>query len=243
MHGATVNYYTGLGEFDDMGFLLHFLRANDFFLDVGANVGAYSVLAGAVVGCRGIAFEPDAKAFDRLRINLALNHADRRIEGRRQVVGRTAGRVKFTSGLDSLNHVLAEGESVGGRVEEIEAINLDGISWERKPCLVKIDTEGFEPEVLAGGKSFFSDPAIRAIIIEIEHSPRYGVSLDTLFHDVCRRGFVPVRYRPLKRQIEAQAAPLRFDPAAPTSLFVRDPEEAQKRCETARAVRILGKDV
>ncbi|MEY4270962.1 MAG: hypothetical protein RLZZ58_2178, partial [Pseudomonadota bacterium] len=39
MAGATGNLYFGLHEFADMGFMLHLLRADDFFLDIGANVG------------------------------------------------------------------------------------------------------------------------------------------------------------------------------------------------------------
>ncbi len=45
MVGATGNLYCGLHEFDDMGFVLHFLRPDDLFLDIGANVGTYTVLA------------------------------------------------------------------------------------------------------------------------------------------------------------------------------------------------------
>src|SRR5947207_9346885 len=37
MTGATGNLYCGLHEFGDMGFLLHFLRREDLFVDVGAN--------------------------------------------------------------------------------------------------------------------------------------------------------------------------------------------------------------
>ena len=42
MTGATGNLYVGLHEFCDMGFVLHFLRAGDLFVDVGANVGSYT---------------------------------------------------------------------------------------------------------------------------------------------------------------------------------------------------------
>lgn len=44
MTGATGNIYTGLHEFEDMAFLLHFLRSGDTFVDVGANVGSFSIL-------------------------------------------------------------------------------------------------------------------------------------------------------------------------------------------------------
>lgn len=39
MTGATGNVYVGLHEFEDMAFVLHFLRPDDLFVDVGANIG------------------------------------------------------------------------------------------------------------------------------------------------------------------------------------------------------------
>jgi len=56
MTGATGNIDCGLHEFADMAFVLHTLRAEDVFLDIGANVGTYSVLASDVCGARTIAF-------------------------------------------------------------------------------------------------------------------------------------------------------------------------------------------
>lgn len=46
MAGATGNVYAGLHEFQDMAFVLHALRPSSFFLDGGANVGVYTVVAG-----------------------------------------------------------------------------------------------------------------------------------------------------------------------------------------------------
>jgi hypothetical protein len=48
MVGITGSIYAGLHEFEEMAFLLHFLSEEDTFFDVGANVGAYSILAGGV---------------------------------------------------------------------------------------------------------------------------------------------------------------------------------------------------
>lgn len=45
MAGATGNWYCGLHETEEMGFVLHFLRPDDLFVDVGANIGSYTVLA------------------------------------------------------------------------------------------------------------------------------------------------------------------------------------------------------
>ena len=46
MTGATGNWYCGLHELQDMAFVLHLLRADDHFVDIGANIGSYTVLAG-----------------------------------------------------------------------------------------------------------------------------------------------------------------------------------------------------
>jgi len=45
MTGITGCIYSGLLEFEEMMFALHFLRADDLFVDVGANVGIYTILA------------------------------------------------------------------------------------------------------------------------------------------------------------------------------------------------------
>ncbi|TAF74508.1 MAG: hypothetical protein EAZ53_08995 [Bacteroidetes bacterium] len=58
MTGATGNLYFGLHEFEDMAFLLHFLRSEDVFFDIGANVGSYTVLASAQIGAYTFCFEP-----------------------------------------------------------------------------------------------------------------------------------------------------------------------------------------
>ena len=62
MYGATQNVYCGLNDFEDMSFLLHYLREGDTFLDVGANVGAYTVLASAAAGAQTYAFDPSPAA-------------------------------------------------------------------------------------------------------------------------------------------------------------------------------------
>ncbi|MCX7320621.1 MAG: hypothetical protein NT113_14410 [Hyphomicrobiales bacterium] len=41
---ATGLYLHGLYDFNNMGFFCHFLRADDLLLDVGANIGVYSLL-------------------------------------------------------------------------------------------------------------------------------------------------------------------------------------------------------
>ena len=43
--GSQAIYFTHLEDYEEMEFLLHFLRDNDHLIDIGANIGAYSILA------------------------------------------------------------------------------------------------------------------------------------------------------------------------------------------------------
>src|SRR5215212_9698872 len=73
MKGAAHFIMPGLCEFDEMSFVMHFLRPGDLFADVGANVGAYTVLASGVAGANTISFEPSASSYQFLRRNVQLN--------------------------------------------------------------------------------------------------------------------------------------------------------------------------
>ena len=64
--GLSGNYYVGLHEFRDMAFASHLLRKGDLFVDIGANLGSYSLIASGVCGARSIAFEPVPCTYDRL---------------------------------------------------------------------------------------------------------------------------------------------------------------------------------
>lgn len=71
--GLTGNIYTGLYEFSDMGFLLHVVKKEDLIIDVGANSGSYTILAGAVLSAKTISVEPVPATFSRLVRNIELN--------------------------------------------------------------------------------------------------------------------------------------------------------------------------
>jgi hypothetical protein len=62
-----------------MAYVLHTLTPDDFFVDVGANVGSYTVLACAVRGAKGYCFEPVPTTYRRLLDNLRLNDLTSRV--------------------------------------------------------------------------------------------------------------------------------------------------------------------
>ena len=72
MNAATMNYYCKLFEAVDMTLLLHVLRPGDMFLDIGANVGTFTVLASGVAHAATIALEPIPDTYERLMRNLRL---------------------------------------------------------------------------------------------------------------------------------------------------------------------------
>src|SRR6516165_4069058 len=88
MTGATGNIYAGLHEFADMAFTLHFLRPEDLFLDVGANIGSYTLLASGVCKARTTLSNPIRRRWLRRNIDLNLDAA---LYGGRRREGRPAG--------------------------------------------------------------------------------------------------------------------------------------------------------
>ena len=103
--GLTGNFYYGLMEMEEMAFLLHYLDKDETFYDIGANVGAYTILAGLHVGCRTISFEPHPKTFSHLKKNISLGGRSENITLLNMGLGSKNGIVKFTSDLDTVNHV------------------------------------------------------------------------------------------------------------------------------------------
>ena len=118
MTGATGNIYAGLHEFAEMAFVLHLLRAGDLFADIGANVGSYTVLAAGVRGARVVAVEPGSAARAGLRANVDLNGLGDLVQVEGVALGAAQGRVAFTTGLDTTNHVLDGSDEPHEQVEQ-----------------------------------------------------------------------------------------------------------------------------
>ena len=184
MTGATGNVYCGLHEFADMGFACHLLRPGDFFADVGANVGSYTVLASAVCGATTRAYEPLPHTFARLKDNVAVNHLGDRVTAVQAGVGRVPGKLRFTADRDTMNHALGDGQQYAGKVVECPVVRLDDDLGGAVPLLMKIDTEGFEAEVLAGGPNTFASGQLQAVLIEMsdggKRTPAHVALHDTL---------------------------------------------------------------
>jgi FkbM family methyltransferase len=198
--GASGNYYCGLLEFEDMAFCLHYLSKKDTFFDVGSNVGIYTILASAHVGCKTVAFEPDTVTINHLRDNIQLNNIKKLVSIEEKVVGETNGYVKFSVAKDTINHVVNEND-LESTFQNVKMTFLDYFLVQ-KPKMIKIDVEGFEWNVLNGAKQLLLDSNLEAIIIEINGSGKYFDVDDSSLHQLLtENGFNPFSYEPFERKL------------------------------------------
>ena len=121
----------------------------DLFLDVGANIGYYTVTAGLEPACqRVMAFEPDRRNAIQLQANLLINGLLDRVEVVQAAVTAQSGRIGFSAAaaeFTGLSRISTESEHT------VEAVALDDrITVKNQTLFIKIDVEGFEMDALAG---------------------------------------------------------------------------------------------
>lgn len=237
MTGATGNIYAGLHEFYDMAFALHLLRRDDIFVDVGANVGVYTVLA-ASVAAKSISIEPIKDAFDQLMLNVHLNDIGDRVDARPIGVGSKKGTLKFTNALDTTNHVVDGVEATGTPVCEVSVDTLDNVIADSNPVLLKIDVEGFETEVIAGARDVLSKRSLLAVIMELNGSGRrYDYDEDDVYSQMVDCGFAPYAYDPYQRSLKELNGK---NHGAGNTLFVRNVAAVRQRLQSAATFTVMG---
>jgi FkbM family methyltransferase len=236
MTGATGNIYTGLHEFEDMMFLLHLLKPGDIFVDVGANIGSYTVLASAVSGAKSISFEPVPTTFRHLKNNVAVNNMESFVELRNAGVGKERGRLSFTSSYDTMNHITFDSSDTNSENIQVDIVSLDEILEGRIPTLIKIDTEGFEMSVLEGVVSTLKHPLQLAIIVELNGScHRYGINEKDIHEFILKQGYTPITYHPFEKKYSIKDS---FNPNGNT-IYIKNESETWKRLSSSRKFRVL----
>ena len=199
--GLTQNLYTGLCEFEEMGFLLHFLTPEDLFIDAGANAGSYTLLASVVIGANVISVEPCPDTYLRLTANIKLNTVGDKVAAEKVSLGSEEGSVKFSTDYGPMNHVLREGES-SSRTVTVRQTTLDRIVGSESPSLIKIDVEGYEYELLRGASDTLNNQELNAVILEMNsNQDYYGSSSVEIVNIMDDYGFRMFRYDPVIRTL------------------------------------------
>ncbi len=240
MTGATGNIYTGLHEFEDMGFLLHVLREDDLFVDIGANVGSYTVLAGAAIGAHCVSVEPLPATYEHLLDNIYLNRMPDRVTALNIGLGREEGTLRFSSGYDTMNHVLAEDET-GVPATEVPVRRLDTVVGQAQPAVLKIDVEGFETEVILGGEATLAQSSLLAVIMELNGSGRrYGYEEAVIHQTMLDHGFQTFSYRPLTRDLIALDS---TNTNSGNTLYLKNVEQVVERVKSAPPFLARGRQI
>jgi FkbM family methyltransferase len=199
MVGATGNIYVGLMEYEDMSFLLHYLKEDNLFFDIGANVGVYTVLASQVKKANSVAIEPISLTYERLIDNIQINRLS-------NVVSMNIGlsfeksKLYFTTGKDAMNSVALPSDKDTLEVEVDTLDNLSSIYG--YPKIIKMDVEGYETNVLRGASKTLESDNLEVIIIELNGSGnKFGYSDEDIHTNLQLMGFDSFTYDPFNREI------------------------------------------
>ncbi|HXQ42905.1 MAG TPA: FkbM family methyltransferase [Candidatus Udaeobacter sp.] len=229
--GLTLQDATGRAKVDHhgLGFLLRYLSPGDTVFDVGANIGIYSVLAGAIVGPEGRveAFEPSPTLRPCLEENLRRNglanvqvHA-RLVSGRRMVDPFVDGH-----SLTGRRRIPARRDwTRRSNLLRIASVQIDEVLPNRPCALVHIDVAGYELSVLEGAEGLLSRPDAPPLLIAMDRAlADYGQSPRRLVGWLSARRYDTYFYDGLYHLLIHAAEPWRLN-----RVVVALPEDARSR--------------
>jgi FkbM family methyltransferase len=162
-------FVTGNYEEPTAALMRHLVNPGDVVVDVGANIGFFTLLLSRLVGPDGrvIAFEPMPHALERLRAHLALNHCDN-VTLRECAVGSTSGTARLYLGPRHHSSIASLQPREGAASVDVDSSTLDEALQDVATVkCVKIDAEGWEPEVLAGAGRLLGGEAPPFLIAEV----------------------------------------------------------------------------
>jgi FkbM family methyltransferase len=151
-----------------------FLAPHSILLDIGANIGSFALpLAKAHPEIEVHAYEPNPSALERLQRNISINRVEN-VFVKNLAAGRQTGELEFwafANGDLGLSSFLSPMQR-GSRRITVKMIRLEDLYPEgKRVCLIKIDTQGYELEVLEGARG----------IIKRNHPPILLEHEDDLF--------------------------------------------------------------
>jgi FkbM family methyltransferase len=153
--GAIIRGYFETSEAE---FVRRTVRPGQTVVDMGANIGFFTVLLGSLVGPTGrvVAFEPHPRNAELLARSIAENGFGDRVVIERAAVGDRTGTAElvvldnpFNGGGFYLD-AAGRGAPAGHRLEEVRVVALDEYPLPGPVGFVKIDVEGAEPLALRG---------------------------------------------------------------------------------------------
>jgi FkbM family methyltransferase len=233
--GMTQNIYCGLQDFGDMAYVLHATTPQDLFVDVGANLGGYTILACAARGARGYCVEPVPATYRRLLDNIAINNLSSRVVTLNIGLSNRDGELNFTAGDGCYNRVIANGEPNADCIT-VPVRTLDSVLSGESPSMMKIDVEGFETPILDGAEATLGNASLHSVIMELNgFGARYGFDDERIVRRMRDYGFSTYQYEPFSRQLLPIAGKSQ---SGDNTLFVRNENLVRERIAGAPRVVI-----
>jgi len=189
-------YWRGFGCIDPetVAVFCERVRFADTILDIGANWGFYTLLAGSVApNATVIAFEPHPFWFGQLKENMSANSFNVHVEN--LGVGETIGTAPFYLNNEhpSSSTMVRDFANTDNMTEiSVPVTTIDsyvhrqvGSAEHRRIDLIKIDVETYEGHVLAGGKSVLREfqPDIICEILP-EYNIQSRIANKKIIHDI-----------------------------------------------------------
>jgi FkbM family methyltransferase len=152
---------------------------DDVFVDIGANVGIYSIYAAALAGCRVFAFEPESQNYAILNRNIVANYLWDQVRAYPlALVDRTAFDVLYLRSLRAAesHHSFGEKRDHNYRPRDFPYVQgaismpLDDLvegGHMPFPTRIKVDVDGLEHKVIAGARRTLADKRVHSVLIEI----------------------------------------------------------------------------
>ena len=157
---------------------IHQLQESDVLVDVGANVGTYSLMAAVKRRCRVYAFEPESLNYSVLNQNILLNKVQDRVKAYCLCVGDRNGTAELQ--LSSFNpgtsgHQMTTGHRYNIKSTDFQfaqgtfSVTLDSLVASGsipQPTHIKIDVDGLESQVISGATNTLS--GVKSLIVEVD---------------------------------------------------------------------------
>jgi len=164
--GGLINCQ-GLYDYNNMNLVRLLLSRGivNSFIDIGANIGIYSIIASEIADSVVYAFEPHPFTFTLLKENIERNNRNN-VFLYNKAVGDVNCIVEFTDVPGSSTNRIVHGEN-GNSVIRVESITLKKFCADNgvTPEMVKIDTEGFEYYVIKGFQDILSE--VKLLLVEM----------------------------------------------------------------------------
>ena len=165
------------GEPETFEWISKFLQPGEVLIDIGANIGVFSLYAALIKDTKIIALEPSAESFATLNANIRLNGLEEKIEAYCLAASNETKLMKLfmkdtESGASHNSIEKSENQfgafKVGGE-QAIISIKLDHLTeliGSTRPDHIKLDVDGREPAILEGAINLLE--TVKSILVEIE---------------------------------------------------------------------------